>query len=127
MSYIADVVVEKIDPVDSSNIHICMNTIIPNKFDILYNICINELIQQGFNENNITCIYYLNCRYSGTDTALMIPFPNQNTMVRVCIHTLLILSYILSFICDVQYIPLNFPLFSPYYVYIDTSRRIRRS
>ena len=65
LSYIADVVVEKIDPVDSSNIHICMNTIIPNKFNILYNICINELKGQGFKEDNITCIYYLNCRYQG--------------------------------------------------------------
>lgn len=72
--FLADVVEESREPcsyvLDESNRE--TNALIEDKFNRLTSKCIDTLKQQGFNTETIRLEKYLNLRYEGTETALMV-------------------------------------------------------
>jgi 5-oxoprolinase (ATP-hydrolysing) len=71
---LADEVIEKQEPfsargIDSPGTMALLQT----KLSALEESCVAQLVQQGYDRSAISCQKYMNCRYSGTDTAIMIP------------------------------------------------------
>ncbi len=78
---LADVVVEKQKP--SSMIYQPENfTVIQEELAILKQEAEQELLAQGFFDEAIESTCYLNLRYQGTDTAMMIPEPDDGDFAK---------------------------------------------
>ena len=73
---LADIVVEKQEP-SAIILSECKTETIQKKMNLLANKAKKELISQGYKPGQIQIKRYLNLRYQGTDTALMIPEPVQ--------------------------------------------------
>eukprot|EP00981_Chlorochromonas_danica_P003519 scaffold659_cov192-Ochromonas_danica.AAC.32 len=67
---LADVVVEKQEPFSSSELSSSLS-LANLRLDVLSQQAEEDLIAQGFSKAQITVTRYLNCRYQGTDTAMM--------------------------------------------------------
>ena len=67
---LADIVVERQEPCSGSDIGLSLQGALA-KLDRLQEIAVGELLSQGFARDKITFTRYLNCRYQGTDTAIM--------------------------------------------------------
>lgn len=67
---LADIVVEKQEPFSGSDISASLEVALA-KLDSLQEAAVKELQSQGFAADKITVTRYLNCRYQGTDTAIM--------------------------------------------------------
>jgi 5-oxoprolinase (ATP-hydrolysing) len=77
---LADIVVEKQQPsasVLSENIQDNTKKLLQKNLDSLAEEAKTELIDQGYQPEQIRIKRYLNLRYQGTDTALMIPEPDK--------------------------------------------------
>ena len=73
---LADIVVEKQEPFNGTDISNSSTlSIALDRLHKLETEATAELIQQGFTANRISCTRYLNCRYQGTDTAMMTSIP----------------------------------------------------
>jgi 5-oxoprolinase (ATP-hydrolysing) len=68
---LADVVIDKQEPCGGSELSITLRSAI-EKLNILDEKCREELSKQNFEESNMTSTYFINCRYNGTDTSMMI-------------------------------------------------------
>ncbi|MFC1505066.1 hydantoinase/oxoprolinase family protein, partial [Thermodesulfobacteriota bacterium] len=78
---LAQVVAEKQQPsasIYSDDILASINT----QLDTLESDAIDELLRQGFSQEAITTTRYLNLRYQGTDTALMIAEPSHGDYLK---------------------------------------------
>lgn len=73
---LADVVIDRQEPADGSDIIQSMPSMLP-RLAILNQSARSELAAQGFHDVNMNSVFYLNCRYQGTDTSMMIPFPSN--------------------------------------------------
>ena len=82
---LADVVIEKQVPFSSMAIDATETLqIISRGLDALEEESILALKQQGFSPQMISCQRYINCRYSGTDTSIMIAV-SSTTGVNECL------------------------------------------
>jgi 5-oxoprolinase (ATP-hydrolysing) len=75
---LADIVVERQEPFNSSELNASSLQYATDRLTTLENEAKKELIAQGFDENSIKIIHYLNCRYHGTDTSQMTCLPDHN-------------------------------------------------
>lgn len=73
---LADVVVERQEPFSGTSILTSMETAL-KRLDALEQEARAALVKQGFSPQFITCTRYLNCRYQGTDTAIMTSIDEQ--------------------------------------------------
>ena len=69
---LADVVVEKQEPFSSKPLHADALSVISDRLGLLEAEGVLALERQGFSKQLISCQRFINCRYSGTDTAIMI-------------------------------------------------------
>lgn len=73
---LADVVVEKQQPFSSKTIEESFDIVCLQLLE-LQKSAVEELVQQSFGVENIDIYSYLNCRYSGTDTSIMVLIDND--------------------------------------------------
>lgn len=83
---LADVVVEKQEPFNCSPIRDELELAI-ERLNCLEIDATNELMSQGFERGSIVCIKYINCRYQGTDTALMTTLNDSTSESMGVTHT----------------------------------------
>lgn len=67
---LADIVVERQEPFNSGELSVSLD-LATERLKVLESEARQELLAQGFSEENIKISHYLNCRYHGTDTAQM--------------------------------------------------------
>jgi 5-oxoprolinase (ATP-hydrolysing) len=67
---LADIVVERQEPFNSSELSSSL-VYAQERLTLLEQQAKTDLLSQGFSEENIEIIHYLNCRYHGTDTSSM--------------------------------------------------------
>jgi 5-oxoprolinase (ATP-hydrolysing) len=78
---LADVVVEKQEPFTSASIRSSVTSAM-SKLSSLAADATAELISQGFRDSDISIQMYLNCRYHGTDTAIMTLLPQTKSTIN---------------------------------------------
>ena len=77
---LADVVIEKQEPFSSKPMNTDTLSLISTRLAVLEAEGVLALKQQGFSLQLISCQRFINCRYSGTDTAIMIAVsPSSDT------------------------------------------------
>jgi 5-oxoprolinase (ATP-hydrolysing) len=75
---LADIVVERQEPFNSGELNADSLKYAQERLSLLEKEARQELLSQGFLENSIKIIHYLNCRYHGTDTSQMTCLPEDN-------------------------------------------------
>ena len=75
---LADVVVEKQEPCSGGTIESALSIAL-QRLNALELLARQDLESQGFPSRSISCTQYLNCRYQGTDTAMMTTLPDGTT------------------------------------------------
>ena len=75
---LADVVVERQEPFSGQSVVAAMD-VASTRLDALEGEALAELLQQGFQKEEVTCTRYLNCRYQGTDTSIMTNIPSSSS------------------------------------------------
>jgi 5-oxoprolinase (ATP-hydrolysing) len=79
---LADIVVEKQEPFSGADISSPTTIAVASqRLQALDAEAKNELTQQGFSAERISCVWYLNCRYQGTDTSMMTSITDEEMEV----------------------------------------------
>ena len=79
---LADIVVEKQEPFSGADISSPSTIVVASqRLQALDTEAKKELSQQGFSAERISCVWYLNCRYQGTDTSMMTAITDEEMEV----------------------------------------------